>query len=774
MIQFDLPKQKSSIIKVLGVGGGGSNAVNFMFNQNIEGVDFIICNTDSKAIEQSTVPNKIQLGPHLTQGLGAGADPSVGKLATEESLDEIRKILEVNTRMAFITVGMGGGTGTGGAPIIAKICKDLGILTVGIVTTPFGFEGPRRQAQAEEGIKQLKPLVDTLLVISNDKLRVQYGNLKMKEAFTKADNVLATAAKCITDVINSRGHIIVDFADVCTVMKNGGVAILGKAEVEGENRAQRAIEEALNSPLLNDNDIRGAKWILLNINSAEGDYECSMDELETINNFLRERTGENSDVIMGMGYDATLGQKLGITLIATGFEHKDPFQKQTPKKAEAPVEEKIVMTLLSEETANETNNLMTAPTEAVAETPTEEPRTEEPTITDGNFTLGEEAVESIEELASFIEEEVEEVMSMHEVDEISEKEYEAEIDAQISIAASEVMEEMVSQPIVFEINDVYEGEDLEEEEIVVNEVEELIVASFQEEDLEEEVEVLVEELVEEQVGEQLEEEVIVSELQTPVAETNHFILTKPTNIYAEHTEEEPSLEELEEMPVIEEMEEFEEMEEEEMVEMEEMEEMVMQDDLAVTMQEIVEEDIHEEELVEEVVEEELVEETILEQLTPEMIEEEKIEEELVEVAEISMQAAPVQEPLVYESSFRMEEEPTMQLVMRDESSFNSNQNNSKRHPSSLDMPIDDAEEQRRKVAERIQKLRNLSFNINSASDPNNEFDAVPAYVRRNLDLFGNTMASVENYYSKYTVEKDEHNQTQISTINTFLDGKKPD
>ncbi|NDD15491.1 MAG: cell division protein FtsZ [Chitinophagia bacterium] len=725
MIQFDLPKQKSSIIKVLGVGGGGSNAVNFMFNQDIAGVDFIICNTDSKAIEQSTVPNKIQLGPHLTQGLGAGADPSVGKLATEESLDEIRKILEVNTRMAFITVGMGGGTGTGGAPIIAKICKDLGILTVGIVTTPFGFEGPRRQAQAEEGIKQLKPLVDTLLVISNDKLRVQYGNLKMKEAFTKADNVLATAAKCITDVINSRGHIIVDFADVCTVMKNGGVAILGKAEVEGENRAQRAIEEALNSPLLNDNDIRGAKWILLNINSAEGDYECSMDELETINNFLRERTGENSDVIMGMGYDSTLGQKLGITLIATGFEHKDPFQKQTPKKAEAPVEEKIVMTLLTEDSVNETNNLKSAPTEAVAETPAEEPKTEEPTIGDSYFTLGEEVVEAIDEVAAIVEEEVEEEMSIHEVDEISEKEYEAEIDAQISIAANEVMEEMVSQPIVFEINDVYEGEDVEEqEEVVVNEVEE----------------------------EQLEEEVIVSELAAPVAETNHFILTKPTNIYAEHTEEEPSLEEFEEM-------EEEEMEEEEM-EDQEMEEMLIQDDLTVTMQEIVEE--------------ELVEEIIVEQVTPEMIEEEKVEEELVEVAEITMQAAPVQESVVYESSFRMEEEPTMQLVMRDESSFNANQNNAKQHPSSFDMPMDDAEEQRKKVAERIQKLRNLSFNISNASDPNNEFDAVPAYVRRNLDLFGNTMASVENYYSKYTVEKDENNQTQISTINTFLDGKKPD
>jgi cell division protein FtsZ len=309
---------------------------------------------------------------------------------------------------------------------------------------------------------------------------------------------------------------------------------------------------------------------------------------------------------------------------------------------------------------------------------------------------------------------------------------------------------MVSQPIVFEINDVYEGEDVEEEvelikeEVVVNEVEEeVIMASFQEEDLEEEI--ALNEIEEEQI----EEEVIVSELQTPVAETNHFILTKPTNIYAEHTEEEPLLEEMEEMPVIEEMEEmeeFEEMEEEDMVEMEEMEEMVMQDDLAVTMQEIVEEDLVEE----------------------------RVEEEIVEVAEITMQAAPVQESVVYESSFRMEEEPTMQLVMREESSFNANQNNAKQHSSSFDMPMDDAEEQRRKVAERIQKLRNLSFNINNASDPNNEFDAVPAYVRRNLDLFGNTMASVENYYSKYTVEKDENNQTQISTINTFLDGKKPD
>ena len=712
MIQFDLPKQKSSIIKVLGVGGGGSNAVNFMFNQNIEGVDFIICNTDSKAIEQSTVPNKIQLGPHLTQGLGAGADPSVGKLATEESLDEIRKILEVNTRMAFITVGMGGGTGTGGAPIIAKICKDLGILTVGIVTTPFGFEGPRRQAQAEEGIKQLKPLVDTLLVISNDKLRVQYGNLKMKEAFTKADNVLATAAKCITDVINSRGHIIVDFADVCTVMKNGGVAILGKAEVEGENRAERAIEEALNSPLLNDNDIKGAKWILLNINSAEGDYECTMDELETINNYLRERTGEHSDVIMGMGYDPTLGQKLGITLIATGFEGKDPFMKETPKKVEAPIEEKIVMTLLSEDMLNDASNKITATAEEVVE------KIEEPEMGDSYFTLGEEPILHMAEETEDAEDSEEEF----ELDEISEKEFEAEIDAEISIEAMSMIEEIT----------LYETPVLVAEEEIVAEMEEAL-----------EEEILIEEL-EEEVGviatAELSQEVVLFEIDANEAlAPTEFILNKPTNIYAteEEIEEEIFNEEALEELVFEESP-MEEMEEEEMVEEEEME-------LSFAT--------------------EAPTEVIMETApVVEMTKEEVIEEEVIE-----MPKAP--EVVEYQSSFRMEEEPTMQLVMRDESNP---QPARPVHPSSLEMPLDNAEEQRRKVAERIQKLRNLSFNINNGPDPNTEFDAVPAYVRRNLDLFGNTLASVENYYSKYTVEKDENNQTQISTINTFLDGKKPD
>jgi cell division protein FtsZ len=671
MIQFDLPKQKSSIIKVLGVGGGGSNAVNFMFQQDIEGVDFIICNTDSKAIEQSLVPNKIQLGPHLTQGLGAGADPSVGKMATEESLEEIKRILEVNTKMAFITVGMGGGTGTGGAPIIAKICKDLGILTVGIVTTPFGFEGPRRQKQAEEGINELKPYVDTLLVISNDKLRMQYGNLKMKEAFTKADNVLATAAKCITDVINSRGHIIVDFADVCTVMKNGGVAILGKAEVAGENRAERAIEEALNSPLLNDNDIKGAKWILLNINSAEGDYECSMDELETINSILRARTGEHSDVIMGMGYDESLGDKLGITLIATGFEHKDPFKKEAEKEIEVPVEEKIVMTLQSEQVA---------PIEPIATAPTAEPEasvTEELPVAELEVEqIIEEQVEldTIDELAPTMQE-----YTMPEMSNVyvSAPDFEEEAMQNFEVESSNSIEEETAQ--VFELN-LDLNEDFADELPLV------------------EMDLPVAEVENNEVAEVFELNMEVPEETTYTAE---FVLNKPVNIYA-------SNEEVEETP-------------------QEVENTEANTVIATAPQEI-----------------EFV-----------------IESPVVEAVETSFRSVEI----------AVEEEPTMQLVMREESL--GDQQSRPQH-ANFDISMDNSEEQRRKVAERIQKLRNLSFNINNGADPGTEFDAVPAYVRRNLDLFGNTMASVENYYSKYTVEQDENNQTQISTINSFLDGKKPD
>ncbi|HEY1031842.1 MAG TPA: cell division protein FtsZ [Flavipsychrobacter sp.] len=359
MIHFEIPKNQSSILKVIGVGGGGSNAVNYMHSLGVEGVDFVICNTDSQALALSPVANKIQLGPHLTQGLGAGANPEIGKQASEESFEDISKILKVNTRMAFITAGMGGGTGTGGAPVVAKICRELGILTVGIVTTPFTYEGRKRMKQAQEGIDRMREHVDTILIISNDKLRQQFGNLPFTQAFAKADDVLATAAKCITDVITSTGQINVDFADVCTVMKSGGVAILGSACVSGENRALHAVEQAMNSPLLNDNDIRGAKWILLNITSAAGEFEHTMDEAEAIQAYVQQQAGDNCDVILGMGHDPNLDDKISVTVIATGFNHKE-INMEMPAKNNEP--EKIIVTL-----GDQNANVTPAPEAPVAE-----------------------------------------------------------------------------------------------------------------------------------------------------------------------------------------------------------------------------------------------------------------------------------------------------------------------------------------------------------------------------------------------------------------------
>jgi len=322
MIQFELPQNKSSIIKIIGVGGGGGNAVNYMYNLGIDGVDFIVCNTDQKALNNSTVPQRIQLGPLLTQGLGAGANPQIGQKACEESIGEIQRLLTDNTKMVFVTAGMGGGTGTGGAPIVAKVAKDLGILTVGIVTTPFTYEGKRRKQQADLGIQELRNNVDTILVISNDKLRQQFGNIPASQAFCRADDILATAAKCITDVINSQGHIVVDFADVSTVMRDGGVAILGSATARGENRAYEAVEKAMNSPLLSDSDIRGAKWVLLNINSAHGIHEHTLDEVEMIQAYVQEQAGDECDVIFGTGFDDNLGDEISVTVIATGFQYK--------------------------------------------------------------------------------------------------------------------------------------------------------------------------------------------------------------------------------------------------------------------------------------------------------------------------------------------------------------------------------------------------------------------------------------------------------------------
>ena len=641
MIHFDLPKEQSSIIKVIGVGGGGSNAVNHMFSQNIEGVNFIICNTDAHAIAQSKVPNKIQLGPHLTQGLGAGANPAIGRQATEESLEEIKRILEVNTKMAFITAGMGGGTGTGGAPILAKICKDLGILTVGIVTTPFAYEGKKRIAQAEEGVMLLKNHVDTLLVISNDKLRHQFGNLKMKEAFAKADNVLATAAKCITDVINSTGQINVDFADVCTVMSNGGVAILGSAAAEGENRAQKAIEDALNSPLLNDNDIRGARWILININSAEGEHEFTMDEVEVIQNYLLSQAGEDSDVILGLGYDNSLGSAIGITLIATGFEHKDPFVK-TEKPKEEKNDEKIVMVL---EMPSKENKEMIIPQPQVITEPVAE-----------QVSIGFDELEEEKAIAEIMEAPV--IIEME--DEMMPKMVEAtEEDFSVKILSKSTGEKLEDSKVFFEISSASDQIPNVEFDLLQQEIP--------------------------------SEKTTTANTKTTVSSIEHKkagnsfpssggYLAKPVQIYVEDKPEQESKSVEQPLPL---------------------QIPVQEDEPAIEMQLVVK---------------------------PIKAAEEQI---------LDQQIQPNFVPVV--------EEPAMQ---------------------------DEAEELRRRAMERIAKLRNLSFNAN-ATDPNNEFETVPAYLRRNMELH-NSIADVESFYSNYSVKTDDNNNTEISTINTFLDGKKPD
>jgi cell division protein FtsZ len=649
MIHFDLPKEQSSILKVIGVGGGGSNAVNHMYSQKIDGVNFIICNTDAQAIATSMVPNKVQLGPHLTQGLGAGANPVIGREATEESLEEIKRILEVNTKMAFITAGMGGGTGTGGAPIIAKVCKDLGILTVGIVTTPFAYEGKKRIAQAEEGISRLKDHVDTLLVISNDKMRHQFGNLTMKAAFSKADNVLATAAKCITDVINSTGQINVDFADVCTVMRNGGVAILGSAACEGDDRAQKAIEQALNSPLLNDNDIRGAKSILININSAEGEKEFTMDEVETIQNHLRGQAGEDADVILGLGYDNELENKIGITLIATGFDHKDPFDKKEVPKVDKIEDEKIVMVLQQPEE--------------------EKKKYHQPVFIFDDKRAGGNAANEIKEEENIIEQKG--FKSIKEEDVYA---FLPHIEAAQKEMSPKIVE--IPEPVNVELQEV-------KEKITVDKSYETIVH-------------LTLSSVPDPLTPELNRNQSLTETPSPTqknkdlkhkeastVQTSGGYLAKPSQIYAE---DKPG-------------------QESKIVEGPKPLQIVKQEDEPVIEMQLVVRNSHEAE--------EVKEKSKVHQTMPIMM-------------------SSVEEP-----------------------------------------PIgDETDDLKRKAMDRIAKLRNLSFNVN-ATDPNNEFESVPAYLRRNMELH-NSIADVESFYCNYTVKSDENNKAEISTINTYLEGKKPD
>jgi len=316
-IAFDLPKNQSNVIKVIGVGGGGSNAINHMFQQGIKGVDFVICNTDAQALHNSGVPNKIQLGVNLTEGLGAGANPEVGEQAAVESLEDIRRMLDTNTKMIFITAGMGGGTGTGAAPIIAKMAKELDILTVGIVTIPFQFEGKTRCEQAQKGIENLRGHVDSLVVINNNKLREVYGNLGFKAGFSKADEVLSTASRGIAEVITHHYTQNIDLRDAKTVLSNSGTAIMGSATASGKSRAQEAIMKALDSPLLNDNKITGAKNVLLLI--VSGSQEITIDEIGEINDHIQNEAGHGANIIMGVGEDESLQESISVTIIATGF-----------------------------------------------------------------------------------------------------------------------------------------------------------------------------------------------------------------------------------------------------------------------------------------------------------------------------------------------------------------------------------------------------------------------------------------------------------------------
>ena len=353
---FDLPKNKSNVMKVMGVGGGGSNAVNYMYRQGIKGVDFIVCNTDSQALDESPVPNKIQLGVNLTEGLGAGANPEIGKLAALESYEELKNLLETQTKMLFITAGMGGGTGTGAAPIIAEMAKESDILTVGIVTIPFNFEGKNRELQAIKGLEKLKRSVDSLIIINNNKLREVYGNLGFKEGFSKADEVLATAAKGVAQVITHHYTQNIDLKDAKTVLSNSGTAIMGSSTASGSNRANEAVIKALDSPLLNDNKIEGSKNVLLLIIS--GSDEITIDEIGEINEHIQNETGNSANIIMGVGEDLDLGNNISVTVIATGFgdEKQQSLVNSETKKViytldeDHPFEKKLIEEDLNEET----------------------------------------------------------------------------------------------------------------------------------------------------------------------------------------------------------------------------------------------------------------------------------------------------------------------------------------------------------------------------------------------------------------------------------------
>lgn len=463
-MKFDLPKDQSSIIKVIGVGGGGSNAVNHMYNQGITGVDFVICNTDAQALALSPIPNKIQLGTTLTEGLGAGANPEVGKNAAIEDIENIKSILQNNTKMVFITAGMGGGTGTGAAPVIAEVAREMGILTVGIVTIPFSFEGRRRKQQAEDGLNALRNHVDTMLIINNDKLRMIHGNLKMGECFSKADDILTTAAKGIAEIITVAGYINVDFEDVKTVMKDGGTAIMGSATAEGENRAIQAVTKALESPLLNDNEINGANFILLNVTS--GVEEITMDEIDEITDYIQKQAGYTAELIWGNGTDESLGNKVSVTVIATGFGTSQSGSMEFGVKPEKIVHDleataAVVQSIIEDKPEEVTDEVSEEPfLKTIAVQPAFEFDTNE---VEDNTEVNEETQVEEQKIVYHFEEEV--IAEVEKTNEEEEPKVIFQLEEEIVTEIEENVEEEEEAIFTFEINNIEEVEDEIEEEI---------------------------------------------------------------------------------------------------------------------------------------------------------------------------------------------------------------------------------------------------------------------------------------------------------------------
>lgn len=462
-ISFDLPKNQSNVIKVIGVGGGGSNAINHMFKQGIKGVDFVVCNTDSQALQNSPVPNKIQLGVDLTEGLGAGANPEVGQQSALESIEDIEKMLDTNTKMIFITAGMGGGTGTGAAPVIAQLAKERDILTVGIVTIPFQFEGKVRSEQALSGVERLRKQVDSLIVINNNKLREVYGNLGFKAGFSKADEVLATASRGIAEVITHHYTQNIDLKDAKTVLSNSGTAIMGSAVASGDNRAKDAIVDALDSPLLNDNKISGAKNVLLLI--VSGTSEITIDEIGEINDHIQAEAGYNANIIMGVGEDESLGDAVAVTIIATGFnvEQQNEIVNTEPKK--------IIHAL--EEGQRLVQDLSAKPVVPAFDfaAPVEQPKAEikpEPVVEEKIVFALEEEVEEKKPVAEVVEAELPSSEYINNLDVFFEI-----VSPEPAVAPAPFMPDpIIGSPVITEIRDVREIEVFEPEFVVVSKKEE--------------------------------------------------------------------------------------------------------------------------------------------------------------------------------------------------------------------------------------------------------------------------------------------------------------